>query len=58
MPRLLHALDDTIVVEYSQFVVQEDSALRNPLTLPVPAGEWIAVGGPGGLLLHRTRQPS
>ena len=52
MPGLLHALDDTVDVEYGQFVVQEVSMLRNPLALPVPAGEWHAAGGPGGLLLH------
>ena len=52
MPSLLQALDDTVEVEYSQFVVQEVSMLRNPLTLTVPAGEWVVVGGDGGLLLH------
>jgi hypothetical protein len=51
MPNLLGALDDTVVVEYGQFVVQEISMLRSPLTL-FPEGEWVAVGGPGGLLLH------
>jgi hypothetical protein len=52
MPSVLHTLDDTVEVEYGQFVVQEVSMLRNPLTLPVPSGEWLAAGGPGGLLLH------
>jgi hypothetical protein len=52
MPSLLHALDDTVEVEYGQFVVQETSMLRSPLALPVPTGEWVAVGGAGGLLLH------
>jgi hypothetical protein len=52
MPNLVGALDDTVKVEYGQFVVQEVSMLRSPLVLPVPAGEWVAVGGPGGLLLH------
>jgi len=49
---LLGDLDDTVEVEYGQFVVQEISMLRSPLALPVPTGEWVAVGGPGGLLLH------
>jgi hypothetical protein len=52
MPIVLHALNDTIVVEYGQFVVQEVSMSRLALALPFPAGEWVAVGGPGGLLLH------
>jgi hypothetical protein len=52
MPSLLHSLDDTIGVEFGQFVVQEISMSRSPLSLPAPAGEWLAVGGPGGLLLH------
>lgn len=52
MTNLLAALEDTIVVEYGQFVVQEVSMLRSPLVLPDATGDWIAVGGPGGLLLH------
>ncbi|MEV8442159.1 hypothetical protein AB0425_32690 [Actinosynnema sp. NPDC051121] len=52
MPNLMTALDDTVVVEYGQFVVQEAGMLRSPLTLLVPPGEWVAVGGAGGLLLH------
>jgi len=52
MPNLVAALEDTIMVEYGQFVVQEISMLRSPLALPDPAGDWVAVGGPGGLLLH------
>lgn len=52
MPSLLHALDDTIVVEYGQFIVQEVSMARTPLTLPATTGQWVAVGKPGGLLLH------
>jgi hypothetical protein len=52
MPNLLGALEDTVVVEYGQFVVQEVSMARSPLALPDPVGGWVAVGGPGGLLLH------
>lgn len=52
MPNLVAALDDTVVVEYGQFIVQEVNMLRSPLALPDPIGEWVAVGGPGGLLLH------
>jgi hypothetical protein len=52
MPRLLHAIDDTVDVEYSRFVLQESTMTRHALALPTPSGEWIAVGGPGGLLLH------
>lgn len=52
VPNLLHALDDTIDVEYSQFLVQEVCMFRSPLALPGPTGEWVAIGKPGGLLLH------
>lgn len=52
MPDLVAALEDTVVVEYGQFIVQEVSMLRSPLELPDPVGDWVAVGGPGGLLLH------
>ncbi|MET9002285.1 hypothetical protein [Amycolatopsis sp. Hca4] len=49
---LIAAVDDTVDVEYGQFVLQELAMTRSPLTLPVPAGAWTAVGGAGGLLLH------
>ncbi|WP_103352193.1 hypothetical protein [Amycolatopsis sp. CA-128772] len=52
MPTLVTAIDDTVEVEYGQFLVQEIPMTRNVLTLPVPRGDWFAVGGPGGLLLH------
>jgi hypothetical protein len=52
MPALLTAIDDSIDVEYGQFVVQEIPMTRNALNVPVPGGDWLAVGGPGGLLLH------
>ena len=52
MPRLIAAVDDTVDVEYGQFVLQELSMTRSPLTLSVPTGSWTAVGGAGGLLLH------
>lgn len=52
MPRLITAIDDTVDVEYGQFVLQEVPMTRNALTLAAPAGRWTAVGGPGGLLLH------
>jgi hypothetical protein len=52
MPSLLHALDDTIEVEYGQFLVQEVCMHRSPLVLPAPTGEWVAIGNPGGLVLH------
>ena len=52
MPNLLTAIDDRIEVEYGQFLLQEDSMTRSPLELPVPGGDWLAAGGPGGLLLH------
>ncbi|MFI5589092.1 hypothetical protein ACIA5G_28825 [Amycolatopsis sp. NPDC051758] len=52
MPQLLEAIDDSIVVEYGQFLVQESGMLRPAGVLPVPRGPWVAVGGPGGLLLH------
>lgn len=52
MPRLITAIDDTVDVEYGQFVLQELPMTRNALTLSVPTGSWTAVGGPGGLLLH------
>lgn len=52
MPRLLQAIDDTVDVEYGRFVLQESTMTRHALALPVPAGEWVAIGGPGGLLLH------
>jgi hypothetical protein len=52
MPELLEAIDDSIVVEYGQFVVQESSMMRQAGALPVPGAPWVAVGGPGGLLLH------
>jgi hypothetical protein len=52
MPRLIAAVDDTVEVEYGQFVLQEIPMTRNALMLPVPAGPWIAIGGDGGLLLH------
>ncbi|WIV52928.1 hypothetical protein [Amycolatopsis nalaikhensis] len=52
MSRLIAAIDDTVEVEYGQFVLQEVSMNRNSLALPVPTGSWTAVGGAGGLLLH------
>ncbi|WIV61372.1 hypothetical protein [Amycolatopsis nalaikhensis] len=52
MSRLIAAIDDTVEVEYGQFVLQEVSMSRNALGLPVPTGSWTAVGGAGGLLLH------
>ncbi|MEU0790686.1 hypothetical protein ABZ342_11510 [Amycolatopsis sp. NPDC005961] len=52
MPTLAAAIDDRIEVEYGQFLLQEIPMTRTALTLPVPRGDWLAVGGPGGLLLH------
>ncbi|GLY34184.1 hypothetical protein Amsp01_002080 [Amycolatopsis sp. NBRC 101858] len=52
MPRLITAVEDTVDVEYGQFVLQELPLVRNALSLSPPAGPWIGVGGPGGLLLH------
>lgn len=52
MSRLITAVDDTVEVEYGQFVLQEVPMARSPLALPVPTGPWTAVGGPGGLLLQ------
>jgi len=52
MPHLVTAIDDTVDVEYGQFVLQEVPMTRSPLALPVPTGPWLAAGGPGGLLLH------
>ncbi|WIY06762.1 hypothetical protein QRX60_23995 [Amycolatopsis mongoliensis] len=44
MPRLIAVVDHTVEVEYGQFVLQEIPMARNALTLPVPAGSWIAMG--------------
>ncbi|VVJ17212.1 Uncharacterised protein [Amycolatopsis camponoti] len=52
MPTLVAAIDDRIEVEYGQFLLQEIPMTRTALNLPVPRGDWLAVGGPGGLLLH------
>ena len=52
MPTLVTAIDDSIEVEYGQFLVQEIPMTRSVLNLPEPTGDWLAVGGPGGLLLH------
>lgn len=52
MPTLVTAIDDSVDVEYGQFLVQEIPMGRSPLSLDVPTGDWLAVGGPGGLLLH------
>lgn len=52
MSNLVKAVEDTIVVEYSRFLVQEISMGRSPMAPSAPRGEWIAVGAPGGLLLH------
>jgi hypothetical protein len=52
MPELLAAIDSTITVEYGQFVLQEVSMARNALTVGEPSGDWLVVGGAGGLLLH------
>ncbi|RJQ81552.1 hypothetical protein D5S17_04970 [Pseudonocardiaceae bacterium YIM PH 21723] len=49
---MISAFDGSITVEYSQFLLGEFPLDRDPLTLTAPAGEWIAVGGAGGLLLH------
>ncbi|MEU0534938.1 hypothetical protein [Amycolatopsis tolypomycina] len=52
MPNLLTAIVDRVDVEYGQFVLQEIPMTRNALEVPVPAGDWLAAGGDGGLLLH------
>ncbi|WP_410585985.1 hypothetical protein [Amycolatopsis sp. lyj-23] len=52
MANLLTAVEDTVDVEYGQFVLQEIPMTRSALALPVPGGDWLAAGGPGGLLLH------
>ena len=50
-PQLLAAVDDTVVVEFSQFVLQETPMSRLALELWPESGDFgIAVGGPGGLL--------
>lgn len=52
MPELLGAIDSGITVEYGQFVLQEISMNRSALSVGEPTGDWLVVGGAGGLLLH------
>jgi hypothetical protein len=50
MPTLLAELDDTVLVEFSQFVLQEIPMLRIAQELAVPPEGTLAVGGPGGIV--------
>lgn len=47
------AIDDTVVVEYGQFCLQDMARLHPAAEAPVPASDdWLLVGGRGGLLFH------
>ncbi|WP_447002385.1 hypothetical protein ACRAKI_21945 [Saccharothrix isguenensis] len=49
----LTAIDDTIDVEYSQFLLQDMARLNSAATIQPPtAGEWLLAGGRGGVLFH------
>ncbi|MEV4599856.1 hypothetical protein AB0K15_20960 [Amycolatopsis sp. NPDC049253] len=52
MPQLLGAIDSSITVEYGQFVLQEIPMSRNALGVGEPRGDWLVLGGAGGLMLH------
>ncbi|MEU4672615.1 hypothetical protein AB0F91_32720 [Amycolatopsis sp. NPDC023774] len=52
MSQLLAAIDSSITVEYGQFVLQEIPMSRTALTVGEPRGDWLVLGGAGGLLLH------
>ncbi|ANZ41695.1 hypothetical protein BBK82_42860 [Lentzea guizhouensis] len=48
----LSAIDDTVVVEYGQFCLQDLARLHGAAEAPVPAGDWLLVGGRGGVLFR------
>ena len=47
-PFILAVLDDTILVEYSQFTLQDFPLIRIALENGQPTDECRAVGDPGG----------
>lgn len=51
-PKLLADLDDTIIVEFSHFVIQETPILRSAQEIGLPASGARTVGGPGGVMLR------
>lgn len=45
--------DDTVVVEYGQFCLQDMARMHGATGVPVPAGgDWLLAGGRGGVLFH------
>jgi len=49
-PELLAGPDDTILVEFSQFVLQEAPAQRTAQAIGVPSEGRRSLGGPGGIV--------
>lgn len=47
------AIDDTVIVEYGQFCLQDMARLYPAAGAPVPANDdWLLAGGRGGVLFH------
>lgn len=49
----LSAIDDTVIVEYGQFCLQDLARLHGATEAPIPAdNDWLLAGGHGGVLFH------